>query len=190
VSPSADYDRALAEATAHHARSKTYSGRFLRPLKPYIVGLSERLGCASALDFGAGKGEQYRWIDPADGLSIEGALGFPVTKYDPAWPPFAAEPVGQFDLVICTYVLGCIPLADLGWVMERIYSHATRAVLFAERVGAVKKKVISAHESHPIGWSADNWLELFQAHLNPAIETHFVVRTEENGERETEFHVL
>lgn len=177
---SREYDRALEEARRHHASSKTYSGRFLRPHKPWLVELAGRLGIASALDYGCGKGEQYAWVDPTDSRTIEEALGFTVAKYDPAWPPYAAEPKGRFDLVICTHVLGSIPLTDLGWVLDSLFSSATKAVFIAEKIGPVKKKALSSPELRPVGWTAVEWLELIAPHRRPGIETHLSVnyRTE------------
>src|SRR6478736_7415044 len=97
---SKEYRQALAAATKHHANSKTYSGRFLRPHKPWLTDLIQRLDIKSALDYGCGKGEQYRWVDPADGQTLEQTWGFEVEKFDPAWPPYSAEPRGRYDLVM------------------------------------------------------------------------------------------
>lgn len=178
--PSKSYERALAESTRHHASSKTYSGKFLRPHKPFLVELIGRLGITSALDYGCGKGEQYRWVDPEDDKLLEEAFGFEVAKFDPAWPPYAAEPQGQFDLVICTHTLGSIPVEDLRWVIERLYGHATKAVFVAVKIGELKKKVFSRPEAHPIGWTQDQWLEriapMALKHLD-RLETHVSFRT-------------
>jgi hypothetical protein len=160
--PSADYARALDECSRHHATSKTYSGKFLRPHAPFIKAIIDRLGCTSVLDYGCGKGEQYTWIGhegsaiPA-GMTIEEYWGVVVTRYDPAYPPFSAEPVGQFDLVLCTHTLGSIPTHDLPWVVDRLHSLATKAVYVAEKIGEVRKQVISQPEGFPRGWTHADW---------------------------------
>jgi hypothetical protein len=156
--PSKAYARSVAEATAHHAKSKTYSGKFLRPHKPVLVDLVSRLKITSALDYGCGKGSQYTWVDPSDGKTIEQAFGFQVAKFDPAWPPFATEPQGEFDLVICTHVLGSIPLEDLDWVLAKLYGAARKAVYIAEKIGDVGKTALSAPDQRPVGWSPLRWL--------------------------------
>jgi hypothetical protein len=182
--PSAAYDRALAESTKHHASSNTFSGKFLRPHKPFLMSLIDRLEIKSALDYGCGKGAQYTWVDQEDGKTLEQAFGFEVSKYDPAWPPYAAEPVGPFDLVICTHVLGSIPTVDLDWVLARLYSLATKAVYISEKIGPVKKKVFSKPEEHPIGWTPKQWLvRIVQFASSHSVETHvsFRTRDEENG---------
>jgi hypothetical protein len=180
-----DYDRALAEATEHHANAKTYSGRFLRPHKPWLVALARRLDIRSALDYGCGKGEQYEWVDPVDGQTIEQAMGWdapllgrrplPIRKFDPAYPPFAEEPPAgaPFDLVVCTHVLGSIPITDLDWVLKRIFDHAEKAVFIAEKIGPVKKKALSRPELRPVGWDAGDWLEVLAKYRRPGVELHF-----------------
>lgn len=155
--PSELYRRALADATAHHASSKTYSGKFLRPHKPFIAELIAELGIKSALDYGAGKGRQYEWVDPADGKTLEQAWGIEVAKYDPAWPPFANLPTGQFDLVICTHTLGSIPVKDMPWVLDRIFKKARKAVYFAEKIGLIRKRVHGDRVGFANGWNRDTW---------------------------------
>lgn len=175
--PSAAYDRALAESTAHHASSKTYSGKFLRPHKPFLLEMVKRLGIQSALDYGCGKGSQYTWIDEADGLTFEQAFGFEVTKYDPAWPPYAAEPRDPSDLVMCTHVLGSIPTADQQWLFSRLFGFATKAVFIAEKVGPIKKQVFSDPSAMPHDWSAQDWLDFAKPYAKAfAGETHFSFR--------------
>lgn len=161
---SPEYHRALSEATAHHASSKTYSGKFLRPHAPFIKEVIDRLGCASILDYGCGKGAQYSWVSHGadasipEGMTIEEFWGVPVTKYDPAYPPFAAEPVGKFDLVICTHTLGAIPRSDLPTVIDRLHSLAAKALYIAEKIGPVKKQVYSQEILRPLGYARADWV--------------------------------
>lgn len=164
--PSSAYIQAVAEASAHHARSKTYSGKLLRPHKPFLMSLIAERDIGSALDFGAGKGAQYTWIDPSDGLTLEQAFGFEVTKYDPAWPPFAAEPepAAAFDLVLCTHTLGSIPLADQAWFIERLFGLATKVVYIAEKLGPIRKSVHRDRAQFPDEWTRDQWLEALTPH--------------------------
>lgn len=154
---SAAYYAGVEEGRRHHLSSKTYSGKLLRPHKPFLSEMIERLGVRSALDYGAGKGQQYEWVDPADGKTMEQAWGFSVAKYDPCWPPFEAEPTGTFDLVICTHTLAVIPVADLPTIMQRIYGLATKAVFIAEKIGERKKGEIADPHNRAINWSAERW---------------------------------
>lgn len=162
------YFAALEKSKAHHASSKTFSGKFLRPHAPFIKELIEQHGVRSILDYGCGKGSQYEWVSHGgdasipEGMTLESYWGIEVTKYDPAYPPFAAEPVGQFDLVLCTHTLGSIPTVDLPAIVDRIYGLARKAVYFAEKIGKVKKQLFTA-ATHPLGWSREQWEQLLRS---------------------------
>lgn len=155
--PSETYIRTLEEVKAAHRRGNVYSGKFLRPHKPYIRAIVEEEGISSILDFGCGRGDQYRWRDPADGQTLEESWGVPVTRYDPGVPEYAAEPTGRFGLVLCTHVLGSVPIVDLPWFLERLMGYASSTVYIAERLGGVKKNIIPNPELHPINWTAAQW---------------------------------
>lgn len=164
------YLHCLAEARQHHAQSKTYSGKFLRPHAPLIKQLIDELGGAtSILDYGCGKGAQYEWVSHGgdasipQGMTIEQYWGVPVTKFDPAYPPFEVEPLDQqFDIVICTHSLGSIPVGDLPWVLMKLFHYARKAVYIAEKIGPVRKQVFSRPEEMP-RWNADQWARCISA---------------------------
>lgn len=183
--PSQAYLDAVADAQAHHASSKTYSGRLLRPHGGYIKQIIDRLGVRSILDYGCGKGEQYRWVSQGEGASIpagetlESYWGIEVAKYDPAYPPYAAEPAGTFDLVLCTHVLGSIPVNDMRWVIDRIYGLAEKAVYIAEKIGPIKKHVFRAPQQLPSGWRRQDW-ELALRPVPPRLEVTLSTRVETN----------
>lgn len=177
--PSSEHRRAVAEGARHHESSKTYSGSLMRPHVPYLEGMIARLGITSALDYGCGKGEQYRWRDPkAGGRTVEERFGFEVRKYDPCWPPYAEEPTGKFDLVICTHTLALIPLLDLDWVLGRLYVHAAKAVFIAEKIGERKKHEVASLLERPIGWTVAQWLDRLRPFADhcPGVETVFSSR--------------
>lgn len=186
--PSAHYLRALEEAKQHHASSKTYSGKFLRPHAPHIKELIERLECRSVLDYGCGKGRQYEWRADLEGqavpkgMTIEEFWGVPVTKYDPAWPPFAKRPAGRFDLVICTHTIGSIPVVDLGWVTLEIQRYAVQAVYYAEKLGPVGKKVFSQPDVMPHGWTRDQWAAALKPRGRPMLEVWLATRENRGAE--------
>lgn len=179
--PSKEYLDAIAEGRRHHLSSKTYSGSFLRPHKPYLSELIERLGIGSALDIGAGKGRQYEWRDPLDGKTLEESWGFDVAKHDPCWPPFEAEPQGQYDLVICTHTASIIPAGDLKWFIERIAFHAGRAVYLAEKIGPRQKLDINNPTNRNIDQPPAFWIEAFDffAAAFPNLEWHLSLMVRE-----------
>lgn len=156
--PSSAHAAAVAEGARHHQNSKTYSGSLMRPHVPFLTGMISRLGVKSALDYGCGKGAQYEWR-PEGGATIEELWGFEVRKYDPCYEPFAAEPEGSFDLVICTHTLSLVPRGDLDWVIGRLYGFARKAVFIAEKIGGRKKAEIGEPTGRAIGWCVEQWLD-------------------------------
>jgi hypothetical protein len=129
--PSRRHALAVAEGARHHSGSKTYSGSLMRPHVPFLSSMISRLGVTSAVDVGCGKGVQYRWQDPFHSYqTVEERWGFEVRKYDPCYQPFAAEPTGRYDLVICTHTLALVPLEDHRWFVERLYRLAPFADLY------------------------------------------------------------
>ena len=155
MKPSPAYHAAL-EASKHVHKGKQFTGKFLRPHAPFIKEIIDRLGCKTVLDYGCGKGQQYEWVIPSTGQTIEQFWGVTVTKYDPAYLPFAKEPEGKFDIVLCTQVLGAIPFVDRQWVVNRLYSFATKAIYISERLGAARK-VLGDNSLRGADWSAAEW---------------------------------
>src|SRR3990167_3018625 len=98
--PSNEYLAALEDSKKIH-KGKLFTGLFLRSHAPFIKEIIDRLGCRTALDYGCGKGRHYQWVMPKHGTTLEQYWGLKVEKYDPAYLPFAKEPTGKFDIVIC-----------------------------------------------------------------------------------------
>lgn len=164
----------LQAVAEHHASSKTYSGKFLRPHAPFIKQLAEEVNARSALDYGCGKGQQYEWVSHGDdasipeGLTLEQYWGFKVHKYDPAWPAFADEPVGKYSIVICSHVLGSIRTMDLPGVVDRLHELCFGGLYVAEKLGAVGKKVLRDDPSlYPRGWTFEQWAQALRRVDNP-----------------------
>jgi hypothetical protein len=101
-----------------------------------------------------------------------------VRKYDPCYAPYAAEPEGPFDLVICTHTLSLVPLHDLDWVLTRLYGFASKAVFVAEKIGGRKKAEVADPVERAIGWHVDRWLDRIApvADQYPEIATVFSSR--------------
>lgn len=173
--PSAAYLRCLEAARRHHLSSKTYSGKFLRPHAPSIKEIIDRLQCTGRiLDYGCGKGEQYRWVSHGEdasipkGQTLEEYWGMQVVKFDPAWPPYSVppNPNEHFDLVLCTHTLGSVPCEDLGWVVDELIARSIKALYIAEKIGPVQKRVFSEDVLMP-RWSAAAWEEFLRSRKNP-----------------------
>jgi hypothetical protein len=169
------YHEAVARARAHHLASKTYSGRLLRPHALFLYNLIQRYGVRSVLDYGCGKGQQYTWVsdgktaDVPAGQTIEQYWGLNVDKFDPAWPPFAEMPPKRhqphgWDLVLCTHVLGSVPLVDLPRFLRHVAGHANDVLYIAEKVGEVGKQVNPDAEEFP-RFSRAQWVEAIRSSL-------------------------
>ena len=181
MTPSEEYQLGIRLGADQHRKSKTYSGKFLRPHRGRIKELIDRLQCKTVLDYGCGRGEQYTWVStkkPPIGLTLERYWGLTVTKYDPCYPPFAAEPKGNYDLVLCTHVLGIIPVQDLEWVIDRIYGLANKAVYIVLNTGGTAKikKGRWRTKNIPRDWEADDWINLFVRRRKADLEVHFIAR--------------
>lgn len=179
--PSVAYHAAL-EASKQVHKGKQFTGKFLRPHAPFIKEIIDRLGCKTVLDYGCGKGQQYEWVIPSTGQTIEQFWGVTVTKYDPAYPPFAKEPEGKFDLVICTQVLGAIPVSDIPWVVSRLYNLADKAIYVSERLGDARK-VLGDNALRPTEWTEREWQNAIGRETN--IEVTLATRSIVDGHKIT-----
>lgn len=152
--PSASYEQALHATRQKHALGKTFTGRFMLRYLDDIRECVRAYSVKTVLDYGCGRGVQW------SGGTLARELGVTVTKYDPGVPAWSKDPVGKFDLVICTQVLGSIPVEDLPWVIARLYGYANRCVFIGERLGPVRKRIYSdlAEEGlMPHEWTREQW---------------------------------
>jgi len=102
-------------------------------LAPHVTAIKKLIHASSArtiLDYGAGKGLQYRphrvmmeGRHVADGIAEYWDVD-EVRCYDPGYAPFAALPEGRFDGVICTDVLEHCPEEDLPWIVAELFGFA------------------------------------------------------------------
>lgn len=111
------YYRALEECKRHHARSKTFSGKFLRPHAPFIKAIIDRLGCKSVLDYGSGKGYQYLAKRAHDAWG-----GILPHCYDPGVRQLAELPTGTFDGLICVDMLEHLEEQDVEPTLDAMFA--------------------------------------------------------------------
>src|SRR6185503_562707 len=107
------------ETTLGIPPEQTFPGSSLGPHVARIKSWIERTGARTILDYGAGKGLQYRpqkvVVDGrhvADGIAEYWDVD-EVRCFDPGYAPHNALPEGKFDGVICTDVLEHCPEEDL-----------------------------------------------------------------------------
>jgi hypothetical protein len=119
----------------HAADPDIFAGRSLREHLPAIRSLVQATGAKRLLDYGAGKGLLYGLRD----IAVPGVGSIPSVKeylgveevvfHDPCVPAFSAFPAERrFDGVISTDAIEHIPSSDMRWVVEEIFSSASRFV--------------------------------------------------------------
>lgn len=158
--PSEAYGRYLDQCRLLHETRKTFSGNGILNYLPDLVRIAEGVNAKTMLDYGCGKGLQYgkMFQHPYEEgeTSLDGLRGWTITKYDPAVPQFAAKPTGQFDLVICTHVLECIPESDIPMIAQELTDLAGKGLLVAVAAGASKKRFPNGENAH-ITQKPANW---------------------------------
>jgi hypothetical protein len=112
----------------------TYPGDSMPRHAEAIKRLIDTYRAKTILDYGAGKGLQYKQIrvkvdDGREFPSIPAYWGIDaLTCYDPAYEPFIKLPQGTFDGVVCTDVLEHCPEDDLNWILDEMFSYARKFV--------------------------------------------------------------
>lgn len=176
ASPSARYKELLALYQNLHERGEqflrlsadaTYPGVSLLPHVARIKELIDATNARTILDYGCGKGFQYD-LRPVKipGLGqVESVIDYwdvdEVACYDPCYKPYSKLPEGRFDGVVCTDVLEHCPEADVPWIVDEIFSYATRFVFASIACYPAKSRLPNGENAHctvrPLEW----WRGLF-----------------------------
>ena len=162
--PSPRYTDLLEEYKVMHSHSdRMFNGRSLLKFVDIIKVYLEKNECQSVLDYGSGKGALYT----EDFHTITNEINKPLPEYwdldlcvmyDPAYEKHATLPDRKFDAVICTDVLEHIPEADLGWVLQEIYSKADKMVFLNVACFEALKKLKDGSNAHVSIFSTDEWI--------------------------------
>ena len=140
----------------YHEDLRKYPGNNLEPQLPHILQLIQETHSTSLLDYGCGKGYQYK----------NGRLpyGFEPALYDPAVPEHDTLPEGQFHGVISTDVMEHIPEEQIPHVFKQISEYATRFVFLAIATDLAIAKLPNGENAHctikPLDWWVDTWKDV------------------------------
>jgi len=148
--------------------AQTFDGRSLRPHVEHIKRLIEATGALTVLDYGSGKGKQYdpnpleipgkgRWDSVIDYWGID-----EVTCFDPAFQPYSELPTGEFDGVISTDVLEHCPEEDIGWIVNEIFSFASKFVFATIACYPANKRLPNGENAHCTVRPTEWWNDIFQ----------------------------
>lgn len=157
------------EARLGLAPAQTFPGASLLPHVPAIKRLIERTAAKTILDYGAGKGQQYRPQQVRiDGEHVADSIAEywdvdEVACYDPGYAPYSTLPDRRFEGVVCTDVLEHCPEEDLPWILAEIFGYATKFVYLNVACFPARKTLPNGENAHatvrPPAW----WHELVLA---------------------------
>jgi hypothetical protein len=158
--------------------AQTFPGSSLGAHIVRIKRLIERTGARTILDYGAGKGMQYRphkvIVDGqyvADGIAEYWDVD-EVRCFDPGYGPHSALPEGKFDGVICTDVLEHCPEEDLGWILDEIVGYAKDFVYLNVACFPARKTLPNGENAHITVRSPQWWRELVASRATTLWELH------------------
>jgi hypothetical protein len=147
---------------------KTFRGSSLPRHVGRIKRLIDTTGARTILDYGSGKGMQYRphkvvveGKHVADGIAEYWDVD-EVRCYDPGYKPYSALPEDKFDGVVCTDVLEHLPEEDLGWILDEIVGFAEKFVYLNVACFPAKKTLPNGENAHVTVREPDWWAALVQ----------------------------
>jgi len=163
--PSPRYKKLLSEYAAMHEDGR-FSGIGCFKWRKQLRTLINETGSKTLIDYGCGHGVHLKeqtvkalfaklnvfcssWTEA---LGVES-----ITGYDPASDQYSILPEGQFDGAICIDVLEHIDENDLPWVIDEIFSYATKFVFLTVATVPAKKNLPNGENAHVTIRDQDWW---------------------------------
>ncbi|HYL88121.1 MAG TPA: class I SAM-dependent methyltransferase [Burkholderiales bacterium] len=148
--------------------SETFPGA---SLMPHIARIRRMIGATDAktiLDYGAGKGTQYRPQKiVVDGKHVADGIAeywdAEVACYDPGYAPFSTLPQARFDGVVCTDVLEHCAEEDLPWILDEIFGFARKFVYLNVACFPARKSLPNGENAHVTVRPPEWWAGLVRA---------------------------
>jgi hypothetical protein len=174
TNPSSEYRELQAMYREMHEHGEQFLGQLAESTFPgfsldhhvfRIKDLITRTGAKTLLDYGSGKGQQYeprivkdragnRWVSVIECWDID-----ELVCYDPAYEKYSRLPEERFDGAICTDVLEHCPEPDLPWIVDEIFSYATKFVFLNVACYPASKRLPDGRNAHitvkPLEWWRD-----------------------------------
>ena len=126
-----------------HESPKVFCGFTTKFVVRQVEELIFETGAKTILDYGSGKGLQYR--DRQVHLQWGGILPH---CYDPGVIEFSVKPTNRFDGVICCDVLEHIPEEDIPTTLKEIFEFAEKFVVLAIFTGPARKILPDGRNAH------------------------------------------
>jgi hypothetical protein len=164
ASPSPCYHALMEQYRQMHAAGpEVFAGKSVFFAASKVRDLVERFGSKTLLDYGSGKGEQYR----AANITLHGVAGVwpglrqywgvdEVVCYEPTQAQAPEGPQGQYDGVICIDVLEHCAAEDLPWIVDELFAHA-RHFVFANVASYPAAKVLPNGDNAHVTQRRDSW---------------------------------
>lgn len=169
--PSPCYEVLLEQyGQMHAADPEVFAGKSVFFAASMIRDLVQRHGARTLLDYGSGKGEQYRATNitlpnvPGVWPSLSQYWGVDkVDCYEPGAAVVTGGPEGQYDGVICVDVLEHCAVEDLPWIVDELFSHARRFVFANVASYPAAKTLPNGDNAHVTQRREAWWKALFTA---------------------------
>jgi hypothetical protein len=163
TTPSPRYQELLSQYVQMHVRGEqfqkippeqTFAGQSLPRHCVAIKRLIDVHAARTILDYGSGKGWQYRQVR----VRLDDGREFPsipaywdvaaITCYDPGYEPFQQLPTGMFDGVVSTDVLEHCPANDLPWIIGELFGYARKFVYANVACYPAQKRLSNGENAH------------------------------------------
>lgn len=156
------------DADQNGAPVQIFNGFSLIPHVETIKAAIDRHGAQTVLDYGSGKGLQYKNVDieMPDGSKFANVVEYwgvdAVTCFDLGVPEFSNLPPQRFDVVVSTDVLEHCPEEDLPWILGEMIGRADRFVFATVALYPAQKILPNGENAHCTLKSPDWWRGLIE----------------------------
>ena len=149
-----DLERVKAQYRLMHEHPDMMRGRLADVFAAEIATLCHETGAETLLDYGSGKGQQYRVRKQHE------KFAFPEPRcYDPGVPGLDEKPAGPFDGVLCLDVMEHVPEAHVDEVLGEIFGLARKFVYLVIFTDKARKHLPDGRNCHltqkPAAWWDD-----------------------------------
>ena len=152
------------------AAERAFSGDQLPKHIQQIKQLIDKSGAKSLIDYGSGKGSHYGRVEIKNSTGEVVATSLAdywkvetVTLYDPGIPMYEDLPDEQHDGLISTDVLEHLPRADAIWVVEEMFSLASKFVYANVACYPAVTKLPDGSNAHETVQHPQWWAGVFEA---------------------------
>lgn len=145
-----------------------FPGQSLHRWLQHIRSLVELTKSKTILDYGSGKGQQYKTDVRVGHQTIAPSIQSlwrveEITCYDPGVPQISTIPDCTFDGVIATDVLEHVPEDDVFWVVNELFAHAAKFVFASIPCYLAAATLPDGRNAHITLRSPHWWLGVFQS---------------------------